>query len=78
MHHVRYRLPNGLDGLAAAMGAVMAAIRPIVRELEHADGQRLVLIQDVRPGKRHTSVDPSIDPPPYWPTRGRRSREPGR
>lgn len=42
MHHIRYQQNprHGLDGLAGAMGSVMAAIRPVVRDLEAADGQR--------------------------------------
>jgi len=82
MHHIRYRhnTRRGIDGLALAMAAVMAAIRPVVRELDDADGQRLVEIQAILPTKRHQITDPRVDPPPYWPrragavTRSRRRR----
>jgi hypothetical protein len=74
LHHVRYHQDprRGIDGLAVAMASVMAAIRPIVYELEQADGQRLIEIQSVTPGRRHKTTDPRIDPPPYWPSRPRR------
>jgi hypothetical protein len=47
MHHLRYHQDTrrGTDGLALAMAAVMAAIRQVVRELEDANGQRLVEIR---------------------------------
>ncbi len=41
MHHVRYPVSDGLNGLALAMGAVLAAIRPLLAELDVARGQRL-------------------------------------
>ena len=83
MHHIRYRhdTRRGVDGLALAMAAVMAAIRPVVRELHDAHGQRLVEIQAIQPTRRYKITDPRVDPPPYWPRhaggvtrpRGRRS-----
>jgi hypothetical protein len=47
LHHVRYDhdTKRGMDGLALAMAAVVGALRQIVRELEDADGQRLLHIQ---------------------------------
>lgn len=71
LHHVRYRQDSrrGLDGLASAMGAVIAAIRHVVRDLDAATGQRLVFIEGIGPGKRHKTTDPTVDPPPYWPSR---------
>lgn len=80
MHHIRYRQrtgrgdSGGLNGLALAMGAILAAIRQVTRELEQADGQRLVLIHEIRNERRHDLTDPATDPPPYWPSRhsGRR------
>jgi hypothetical protein len=71
LHHIRYRQDTryGMDGLALAMAAVMAGIRQVVRELEDIDGQSLVEIQAIQPGKRHRTTDPSVDPPPYWPSR---------
>lgn len=66
MHHIRYRhdTRRGVDGLALAMAAVMAAIRPVVRELDGAHGQRLVEIQATAD---ETAQDLQVDPPPYWP-----------
>ena len=71
MHHIRYAQDprRGVDGLALAMAAVMAAIRPVLRELATADGQRLVRIDSIAAGRRHSSVDPRSNPPPYWPSR---------
>ncbi|HWL35673.1 MAG TPA: hypothetical protein VNQ77_05715 [Frankiaceae bacterium] len=51
------------------MGAVVAAIRPVVRDLDAAPGQRLVMIDAIGPGRRHKVTDPRTDPPPYWPSR---------
>lgn len=80
MHHIRYGQDTrrGLDGLAASMGSVMAAIRLVVADLEGTDGQRLVTIQSIRVGRRHEIVDPRTDPPPYWPSRAGQRRRPGR
>ncbi|MGH3772657.1 MAG: hypothetical protein ACRDRW_14900 [Pseudonocardiaceae bacterium] len=71
MHHIRYRhdTRRGIDGLALAMASVMAAIRPVVRELDDADGQRLVEIQAILPTRRYKITDPRVDPRPYWPSR---------
>jgi hypothetical protein len=59
MHHVRYnQRRGGLQGLALAIGAVVAAMPAVVEFLEDADGQRLVhsdvellrylLVQEIR------------------------------
>jgi len=72
MHHVRYPIRDGLDRLALAIAAVMAAIRPVVAELSSAGGQRLVLVQSIQAGRRHTTTDPADSPPPYWPGSGNR------
>jgi Domain of unknown function (DUF5615) len=71
MHHIRYHQDTrrGMDGLALAVAAVMAAIRQVFRDLDSADGQRLVEIQSIQPGRRHRVIDPRIEPPPYWPSR---------
>lgn len=63
MHHIRYRHDprRGIDGLALAVGAVLAAIRPVVRELDDAQGQRLVEIQAIQPAKRYKITDPRVD-----------------
>jgi len=69
MHHIRYRhdTRRGVDGLAFAMAAVMAAIRPVIRELGDAQTQQLVEIQAIQPTRRHKITDPRVDPPRYWP-----------
>lgn len=79
LHHIRYHQnPRlGVDGLALAMGAVMAAIRPVLRDLDAADGQRLVEIEGLSTRPRHRAIDPTRDPPPYWPARSRRRRPKG-
>lgn len=71
LHHIRYpqNTARGVDGLALAMAAVMAAIRSIMAELDEADGQRLIEIQAIQAGRRHRTTDPGVDPPPYWPSR---------
>lgn len=75
LHHIRYRQQTGrrdsggLNGLALALGAILAGIRQVVRELEEADGQRLVLIHEIRSERRHDTIDPRINPPPYWPSK---------
>ena len=79
LHHIRYRQQTGrgdgggMNGLALAMGAILAAMRQIMRELEAADGQRLVLIHEIRNERRHDSTDPKIDPPACWPSKPSRS-----
>lgn len=80
MHHLRYHQDTrrGIDGLALAIAAVMAAIRQVVRELEDAGGQRLVEIRTIQPGKRHRITDPRVDPPPYWPSRAGHPNRPRR
>jgi hypothetical protein len=72
MHHIRYHQDTrrGITGLAVAMASVMAAIRPILQELDEADSQLLVEIQAITHKRRHTTIDPRTDPPPYWPSRG--------
>ena len=68
MHHIRYELDDGLIGLGLAAGAICAAIRPIVEELDHAPSQRLVrIIRLSRPKRRFEVQDPTTDPPRYWP-----------
>lgn len=84
LHHIRYRQhtgrgeSDGLQGLALAMGAILAAMRHVVRELEQADGQRLVLIQEIRNERRHEMTDPRLDPPVYWPSKPSRPRKEAR
>jgi hypothetical protein len=80
LHHIRYHQDTrrgGLDGLAYAMAAVFAAMRPIVAELDAVDSQRLVVITSLQRRARHEVTDPAKDPPPYWP-RSQQKRRPGR
>jgi hypothetical protein len=60
------------------MAAVIGAIRQVIRELAEVDGQRLVEIQAIQPGKRHRTTDPRVDPPPYWPSRAGHPNRPRR
>src|ERR1700743_2316445 len=78
LHHIRYRQDTrrGLEGLALAIASVIAAIRHVVGELEHADGQRLVEIQSLQSGKRYKVIDPRVDPPKYWPSRAGQPHRP--
>lgn len=49
LHHVRYeQRVAGARGLALALAAIIAAMPMVVRELESADGQRLVRIANYR------------------------------
>lgn len=68
MHHVTYETEDGLDGLGRATGAICAAMRGIVRELDAAPGQRLARVTSLSGRtKRYRISDPSIDPPSgYW------------
>lgn len=56
------------------MAAVLAAAAPLVRELEKADGQRLVRISEISVANRYDAVDPLVDPPAYWPRSGSQRR----
>jgi hypothetical protein len=68
IHHVRFGQGEGLAGLARAVAAVVAAMPAIMAELELADGQRLIKVTGLGGGtRRHTTTDPSKNPPPYWP-----------
>lgn len=69
LHHVTYALPlNGLDGLALACGAICAALRGAVRDLDGVTDQRIVRITSLDKGrKRYAISDPRTDPPSaYW------------
>lgn len=69
LHHVTYALPlDGLEGLALACGAICAALRGAVRELEGVREQRIVRITSLdKSRKRYAITDPRSDPPSaYW------------
>jgi len=69
MHHVTYDLDNGLDGLARAAGALCAALRGIVGDLDGSSAQRLAKVTSLRAAtQRYTITDPEVEPPSnYWP-----------
>ena len=66
LHHVRYEVKNGIDGLAIAIGSVIASIRSIVELLEKSEKQLLVRVSSIQ-GKRYSVIDPAMEPPRYWP-----------
>lgn len=68
MHHVRYaqRRP-GLHGLGLAIGAIVASMPSVIEHLELVAGQRLIHIRGLDPKNRFDSVNPSRNPPRYWP-----------
>jgi len=70
LNHIRYdQRVEGARGLALALGAIIAAMPMVIRDLENADSQRLVRITtlDQRPKSRFEMTDPRRDPPsPYW------------
>jgi hypothetical protein len=68
LHHVSYRQRQpGLKGLALAVGAIVASMPLIIDDLRAADGQRLVRIHGIDPGRRYEITDPRRHPPKYWP-----------
>lgn len=67
LHHVRYRQAHpGLQGLALAIGAVVAAMPGVMAHLAETKGQRLVHIAGLDPKNRYTSIDPKDKAPRYW------------
>lgn len=70
LHRIQY--PHKQDGLAGpglAMAAVCAALPSVLQELATADGQRLVTLKGIDPGRDHRYGvrDPATDPPKFWP-----------
>jgi hypothetical protein len=67
LHHVRFQPGESMRGFGAAVASVIVAMPQVVTELEKAEGQRLVRIEGINPVKRrHTTVDPTVNPPAYW------------
>lgn len=66
LHHITFTQGRGVAGLARSIGALLAAMPPIAAELVAADGQRLVRVQALKNTRRHETIDPRKDPPPYW------------
>lgn len=72
LHRVQYpHRQNGLAGLGLALAAVCAALPAVLQELATADGQRLVTLRAIDPGRDHRYAvrDPASDPPRFWPRR---------
>jgi hypothetical protein len=70
LHRVQYpHRQNGLAGLGLAMATVCAALPSVLQELEAADGQRLVTLRAIDPGRdrRYGMCNPASDPPKFWP-----------
>jgi hypothetical protein len=70
LHRVQYpHRQNGLGGLGLAMATVCAALPSVLQELAAADGQRLVTLRAIDPGRDHRYAvrDPANDPPKFWP-----------
>jgi predicted nuclease of predicted toxin-antitoxin system len=66
LHHIRFGQDDGVAGFARAVGALVAAMPEVVEELATVRGPRLVNITKLDRRKRHTTIDPKTDPPPYW------------
>jgi hypothetical protein len=71
LHRIQYpHRQNGLTGLGLAIATVCAALPSVLQELAVADGQRLVALKGIDPGRDHRYGvrDPAVDPPKFWPT----------
>ena len=70
LHRIQYlHKQDGLAGLGLAMATVCAALPSVLQELATADGQRLVTLKGIDPGRDHRYGvrDPATDPPKFWP-----------
>ena len=70
LHRIQYpHRQNGLAGLGLAMATVCAALPSALQELAAADGQRLVTLKGIDPGRDHRYGvrDPATNPPKFWP-----------
>lgn len=79
-HHVRFQqVGTGIAATASAIATIVAGLPAVLPELERAEGQRLVLLKSVRSNRgQFEIVDPRVNPPPYWPGRGRAGNNPTR
>ncbi|GAB3152817.1 hypothetical protein GCM10027290_44320 [Micromonospora sonneratiae] len=79
-HHVRFQqVGTGITAMASVIATIVAGLPAVLPELEQADGQRLVLLKPVRSDrKQYEIVDPRLNPPTYWPGRGRAGNNSGR
>jgi hypothetical protein len=70
LHRIQYpHKQDGLPGLGLAMATVCAALPSVLQELAVADGQRLVTLKGIDPGREHRYGvrNPTTDPPKFWP-----------
>jgi PIN like domain len=68
LHHIRYsQRREGMIGLGLALESIIAAMPMVMDELEQADSQRLVHIVGLDPNRRYELIDPTTEPPNYWP-----------
>ena len=70
LHRIQYpHKQDGLAGLGLAVAAVCAALPLVLQELAVADGQRLVALKGIDPGRDHRYGvrNPATDPPKFWP-----------
>lgn len=70
LHRIQYpHRQDGLHGLGLAMATACAALPSVLRELAAADGQRLVTLKGIDPGRDHRYGvrDLANDPPKFWP-----------
>ncbi len=66
MHVVHYEQADGISGLGRTAGGLLAAIVPVIAELDSARSQLLVRIPCISARKRHQVTDPLKNPPEYW------------
>lgn len=70
LHRVQYpQRQKGLVGVGLAIATLCAALPSVLQELAAAEGQRLVTLRAIDPGRdrRYTVRDPDRDPPKFWP-----------
>ena len=70
LHRVQYpHRHSGLVGTGLAIAVVCAALPSVLDELASTDGQRLVTLRAIDPGRdhRYAVCDPVTDPPKFWP-----------
>jgi hypothetical protein len=70
LHRIQYpHKQDGLAGLGLAMAVVCAALPSVLQEVAAADGQRLVTLKRIDPGRDHRYGirNPATDPPKFWP-----------
>lgn len=70
LHRVQYpHRRSGLAGTGLAIASLCASLPSVLDELTSADGQRLVTLRAIDPGRdhRYTVLNPATDPPTFWP-----------